>query len=195
MSRVPSTASVDAPSLRDRLGAGSAPQLVDVRSPAEFEAGHIPGAVNVPLDMLRGRLDELCQVLQDQEIVLVCQSGQRAGQAREALQRAGHPGGAVLAGGIGDWTAVGGDLRRGRQVWALERQVRFTAGALVLTGVVGSVLAPPLKWLAAGIGGGLVVAAVTDTCAMGAVLARMPWNRRGAPSPDLAIARLQQQAG
>ena len=83
---------IDAPDLQDRIStAGVPPRLVDVRSPAEYQAGHIPGAVNVPLDALKGSLDELRTVLQDQDVVLVCRSGQRAGQAQEALRGAGVP--------------------------------------------------------------------------------------------------------
>lgn len=187
----PST-TVDAPSLRERLGdpADTDPRLIDVRTPAEYEAGHIPGAVNVPLDQLRDQLDDLSSVLRGQDVVLVCRSGQRAGQAHEALTRAGLGSSAVLAGGIVDWERTGGPINRGRQTWELERQVRLTAGSLVLGGVVASVVRPRAKWLSAAIGGGLAVAALTDTCAMGMVLARMPWNRRGAGNPTSTIEEL-----
>ena len=69
-------------------------------------------------------------------------------------------------------------LRQHALVQKLERQVRFTAGSLVLTGVVLAVLIHPyFVWLSAFIGAGLVFAAVTDTCAMGMLLAKMPWNK------------------
>lgn len=182
---------VDASSLRARLGDGtSAPRLIDVRSPAEFEAGHIPGAVNVPLDRLPDQLDDLCPLLRDCDIVLVCRSGQRAGRAQELFTGAGLGHSQVLAGGIADWERSGGPVERGRQVWDLERQVRFTAGSLVLVAVLTSVVVPRAKWVAGFVGGGLVVAALTDTCAMGMALARMPWNRprrgRGGP-PTTAL--------
>lgn len=161
---------VDGPSLRERLGEnGSVPRLIDVRTPAEFESGHIPGAVNVPLDVLGKRLDELCPLLRGQDVVLVCRSGQRAGQAQEAFTRAGLPHSKVLSGGIVAWERTGGELNRGRQVWELERQVRFVAGL---------------------IGAGLVVAALSNTCAMGAVLTRMPWNRRGRDRRESPIDQL-----
>src|SRR5688500_9955710 len=117
---------VDAPTLAERLGDGVAtPTLIDVRTPAEFEAGHITGAVNVPLDELTSSLDDICTVLDDHDLVLVCRSGNRAGQAQEALHRAGLGGSTVLRGGIVGWEATGGDLHRGRQTWELERQVRL----------------------------------------------------------------------
>jgi rhodanese-related sulfurtransferase len=187
------TTTVDAPTLAERLGDATSPMptLIDVRTPVEFEAGHIPGAVNVPLDELKGSLDALCTVLDDHhDVVLVCRSGQRAGQAQEALHQVGLGSSRVLAGGIVDWEATGGDLNRGRQAWELERQVRLAAGSLVVTGIAASTLAPRAKWLSAFVGGGLVFAAVTNTCAMGMALARMPWNKRGARATGSALDQL-----
>lgn len=60
--------------------------LLDVRTPGEFAAGHIPGAVNVPVDELRGRLGELPR---DREIVAYCQVGQRGYLATRILRHAG----------------------------------------------------------------------------------------------------------
>ena len=189
------TATVDAPTLAERLGNTSSPDptLIDVRTPVEFEAGHIPGAVNVPLDELKGSLDELCVALQDHDVVLVCRSGQRAGQAQEALHRVGLGSSRVLSGGIVDWEAAGGDVNRGRQAWELERQVRLAAGSLVVTGIAASTLAPRAKWLSAFVGSGLVVAAVTNTCAMGMALAKMPWNQRGARATGSALDQLTRK--
>ena len=190
------TRTVDAPALAERLGdtAGPTPTLIDVRTPVEFEAGHIPGAVNVPLDELKGSLDELRAVLDDHhDVVLVCRSGARAGQAQEALQAAGLASPTVLSGGIVDWQATGGDLNRGRQAWELERQVRLAAGSLVLAGILGSTVAPKAKWLSGLVGGGLTFAAATNTCAMGMALAKMPWNRRGARATGSALDQLTRQ--
>ncbi len=186
------TRTIDSPTLAEQLGspAAPAPTLIDVRTPAEFEAGHIAGSLNVPLDELRGRLGELAAALDDHDVVLVCRSGARAGQAQEALGATGLAVPAVLSGGILDWERTGGAVARGRQVWDLERQVRFTAGSLVLTGILGSLVAPRLKWLSGFVGGGLVFAAVSNTCAMGMALARMPWNRRGADSGPRALDQL-----
>ena len=72
-------------------------------------------------------------------------------------------------------------------VWAMDRQVRATAGALVLTGILASTVVPRAKWLAGGIGAGLLYSGVSDTCAMANLLSRAPWNRKGTPS--LAQAR------
>lgn len=189
------TRTIDAATLAERLGdtASPDPTLIDVRTPAEFEAGHIPGAVNVPLDELRGGLEDLRAVLHDHDVVLVCRSGNRAGQAQQALRAAGVASPAVLSGGIVDWERTGGDVKRGRQAWELERQVRLTAGSLVLAGVLLSTVVPRAKWLSGAIGGGLAVAAVTDTCAMGMALATMPWNKRGARPTGSALDQLTRR--
>ena len=60
--------------------------VVDVRTPQEFDAGHIPGAVNVPVDELRSRLGELPR---DLEIAAYCQVGQRGYLATRILRQAG----------------------------------------------------------------------------------------------------------
>ncbi|MFA9431086.1 rhodanese-like domain-containing protein [Egicoccus sp. AB-alg2] len=162
--------------LRDWLRSDGAPRVLDVRTPAEFESVHIPGAYNVPLDTLREHRDELVRHLHE-EVVLVCRSGQRATQAERALAEAGLPHVHVLDGGMLGWEAAGGEVRRGRQRWDLERQVRLVAGGLVLSAGLGSLAVPRLKWLATAVGGGLVVAAVTNTCLMGQLLQRLPYNR------------------
>lgn len=186
------TRTIDAPTLADRLGDTGSPDptLIDVRTPAEFEAGHIPGAVNIPLDELRGQLGELREVLHDHDVVLVCRSGNRAGQAQQALHAAGLTSPTVLSGGIVDWERTGGPVNRGRQSWELERQVRLAAGSLVAAGVLASTVAPKAKWLSGAIGGGLVFAAVSNTCAMGMALARMPWNKRGARPTGSALDQM-----
>ena len=145
----------------------------------------------MPLDVLKGQLDDLCGVLHGRDVVLVCRSGARAGQAQEILRSAGLDGSSVLAGGVVHWEKTGGELDRGRQVWELERQVRFAAGSLVLGGVLAGVVVPRATWLSGAIGAGLVVAALSNTCAMGMALARMPWNRRTASSgaPIAALTR------
>ena len=70
---------------------------------------------------------------------------------------------------------------RGKAAVSLERQVRIAAGSLVLAGVtLGLLVHPAIFGLAGFVGAGLVFSGVTDTCGMGLVLARMPWNNRAA---------------
>lgn len=169
--------------LRARLDAADAPRVVDVRTPAEFDAVHIPGAYNVPLDTLREHRDELARHL-DEEVVLVCRSGMRAEQAERAFAAAGLANLRVLEGGVTRWHADGGPVKLGRRRWDIERQVRLVAGGIVLAAGLASVAVPQAKWVATAIGGGLFAAALTNTCAMGAALAKMPFNR-GVESCDV----------
>ncbi|GAA0452793.1 sulfurtransferase [Actinoplanes capillaceus] len=175
-------AALDVPALRHLLATGHAPRLIDVRTPAEFETAHIPGSYNVPLDLLREHRDELRNHL-DEQVVLVCRSGQRAGQAEQALAGAGLPNLRVLTGGITAWQAAQAPVTTGTPRWDLERQVRLVAGSIVALAVLASALFEPAKWVAAVIGVGLTVAALTNTCAMGMLLAKLPYNR--GPRTDL----------
>jgi rhodanese-related sulfurtransferase len=181
---------LDAASLRARLDGPAPPRLLDVRTPGEFAAAHIPGSYNVPLDMLREHRDELSRHL-DEDVVLICRSGVRAGQAERALAAAGLRNTRVLDGGITAWEAAGAPLNRdGRDRWDLERQVRLVAGTIVLVAVVSSVAVPGLKWVAAAIGAGLTFAALTNTCAMGMLLAKLPYNRGASCDLRTITARL-----
>lgn len=181
--------SVDAGTLRQLLEEPGAPRLLDVRTPAEFESAHIPGAYNVPLDALKEHRREIVDRIDD-DVVLLCASGGRSAQAEEALAAAGLPNLRVLEGGMQAWEQVGGPLKRGRQRWALERQVRLVAGSMVLTSVLASTVLPPMKWLAAAVGGGLTFAAVSNSCAMGNLLSKLPYNSGTASDPRAVIEEL-----
>jgi hypothetical protein len=66
----------------------------------------------------------------------------------------------------------------------------LVAGSVVLASIVGSVALPKLKWLAAALGGGLTVAALTNTCAMGMALSRLPYNRGTACDGQTIVSQL-----
>lgn len=177
--------------LHERLESSTALRIVDVRTPAEFETSHIPGSYNVPLDVLDEHSREIAQLLGgDREAVLVCRSGQRSTRAQKLLRNAGLNGGRVLEKGILDWEGQGFSVDRGAQRWDLERQVRLVAGSVVLSSVLGSVVVPRLKWLAAGIGGGLTYAALSNTCAMATVLSKLPYNRGATLDAETVLSRL-----
>lgn len=152
-------------------------RIIDVRTPAEFETAHIPGSYNVPLQNLAEHRGELAAHL-DETVVLVCQSGNRAREAEQRLAEAGMRNVHVLDGGMVAWQQTGGDVARGHQRWSLERQVRLVAGTLVFGSILASVAIPGAKWLAGAVGGGLTFAALSNTCAMGAALSKLPYNRQ-----------------
>ena len=151
--------------------------VLDVRSPAEFETRHIAGSYNLPLQLVGEHAAALAARL-DRRVVLVCQSGVRADQARQRLAGTGMTNLHVLTAGVGGFAAAGGSVVEGRSRWSMERQVRLVAGGLVLTGVFASrLLHPKAVLLAGGIGAGLTASALTDTCTMGRMLAALPYNR------------------
>lgn len=172
--------------LRDALDSDTPPTVVDVRSPAEYSSVHIRGSYNVPLPLLAEHGEEFASRLPGQ-VVLICQSGNRARQAGERLEAVGvdRDSVTVLDGGIAGYEAAGGEVVRGKGAWAMDRQVRMVAGSLVLAGVTASkVLSPKFAYLAGAIGAGLTYSAASNSCAMAAGLAKMPWNR-SADEPGL----------
>lgn len=165
-------------------------RLIDVRTGGEFETMHIPGSVNVPLTAIDERAAEIAAI--EGPTILVCQSGARSGAAAETLDRAGKTDLVSLDGGVVAWQAAGGEIATGAQEkWAMDRQVRLAAGSLVLTGILGSIAIPKAKWLAGGIGTGLVYSALSNTCTMGDMLAKLPYNQAGDYDLDATIAQLK----
>lgn len=155
---------------------GQAPGLLllDVRTPLEFGSERIEGAVNVPLDQLETRLDEIAE---QADVVVVCRTGVRATIAAEALGRAGRRA-RVLDGGMAAWRRAGLPMREGRKRLAVDRQVQLIAGTMVLAGVaLGAFVNPWFLVLAAFFGAGLTFAGATGTCGLALALMRMPWNR------------------
>lgn len=190
-SATPTVTDLDAQTLRKWINRHEDLIVIDVRSAAEFETMHIRGSYNVPLPLLSEHTDELAERL-GSRVVLVCQSGVRAEQARTRLDGAGIGTALVLAGGVPGFAAAGGDVVRGAQRWDLERQVRMVAGSLVVAGLVaGKLVSPKLRVLAGAIGTGLTFSAATNTCAMGQALAKMPWNKTASePTARTAIGQL-----
>ncbi|MGI9124212.1 MAG: rhodanese-like domain-containing protein [Mycobacterium sp.] len=180
---------VNAAELRGLLASPVPPRVLDVRTPGEFETAHIAGSYNVPLDLLKEHRDEIRSHLED-HVVLVCQSGQRASQAEGALRDAGLGNVHILDGGIGAWQAGGFAVNRGAQRWDLQRQVRFVAGTIVALSILASIVIPGFKWVAFAMGAGLAVAAATNTCLMGMMLAKLPYNRGPACDARSVVAQL-----
>ena len=77
--------------------------IVDVRSPAEFAAGHIAGSLNIPLDRLASGIARFGK---EQPLIVCCASGMRSGMAKRTLEAAGH--GKVVNGG--SWRSLQGRL-------------------------------------------------------------------------------------
>lgn len=183
---------VAAGALRGLVEAHRDVRILDVRTPAEFETAHIPGAYNIPLDRLPEAIAELKHV--SDELVVVCQSGARASKACEALRDAGLTGVELLEGGMQAWQAVGGEVNVGKPRWALERQVRLVAGSIVLASILASLRVPKARFLAGAIGGGLTFAALSNTCAMGSLLMKLPYNAGEVDVQDV-VGRMKAAEG
>ena len=157
------------------LGEADAPLVVDVRLPAEYRAVHVAPSVLLPLDEVARRRDELPR---GRELVLVCRTGARARLAAAELTGFRIR---VLEGGIVAWQEAGYPVVEGKAHMSLERQVRIVAGALAcIGGLLAVAISPWFGVLPAFVGAGLAYAGVTDRCGMATVLAKLPYNRRGA---------------
>jgi rhodanese-related sulfurtransferase len=157
--------------------AGQSIDVIDVRTPLEFREVHAEGVCNIPLDDL-----DPARVMQGhaagKPLYLICRSGARAAKACEKFLAAGYGDVVNVEGGTLAWIEAGLPVVRGKNVFSLERQVRIAAGTLVLIGVaLGFFCHVSLYGLAAFVGAGLIFAGVTNTCPMGLLIAKMPWNR------------------
>lgn len=165
--------------LQDLRKQGQSIDLIDVRTPVEFATVHAEGARNIPLSDLDPA--SVCQqrtANPESPIYVICKSGARASKAYQQFKAAGVNNVVNVVGGTDHWVAEGLPVVRGRKSISLERQVRISAGAIVLIGALLALLVHPF-WagVPAFIGAGLIFAGVTDWCGMGLLLARMPWNR------------------
>jgi len=164
--------------LHDRVQSGASIELIDVRTPIEYREVHVSFARNVPLDQL-----DVAKLVQDrkdsgQPLYVICRSGSRGRQACEKFLAAGYTNVVNVDGGTQAWDQAGLPVVRGAKTMSLERQVRIAAGLLVLVGAALGAMGNPYGiGLAAFVGAGLMFAGITDTCGMGLLLARMPWNQ------------------
>ena len=164
-----------ASALKELSGRRGEALLIDVRTPSEYAAGHVPGAVNIPMEQIEARTGDLTG---GSPIVLICQGGERAKLTARLLNGFGSSV-SVLDGGTSAWAKAGFPLVvNARTRWAVERQVRLIAGVLVLVGT-SLALGVNRHWsyLAGFVGLGLTFAGLSDTCPMASLLCRMPWNR------------------
>ena len=182
---------IDSAQLRQLISDDPLIRVLDVRTGGEFDSVHIPGSYNVPLDTLAEHASDLAEL--DHPVVLVCKSGARADQAHGKLTGAGKQRLHLLDGGLDAWLASGGDVVRGSsETWAMDRQVRLVAGSISLVGILASLVAPKAKWLAGGVAAGLTFSAVSNTCAMGNALAKLPYNKGRGCDIDAVLTKMRQ---
>ena len=164
--------------LAELCNEGKKIDLIDVRTPVEFREVHVEIARNVPLD----RLDppafmQARNGTANEPLYVLCRSGSRGQQACEKFLTAGFANVVNIEGGTLACIEAGLPVVRGKKAISLERQVRIAAGLLVLLGAGLSFIHLAFIGLSAFVGAGLLFAGITDTCGMGMILARMPWNQ------------------
>ena len=160
-------------------------ELIDVRTPVEFREVHVDFARNIPLDQL-----DPAGVMRTRHggaadpLYLICKLGGRSQQAAEKFRQQGFDNVVSVEGGTQACEQAGLPVVRGKKAISLERQVRIAAGSLVLIGVLlGWLVHPAIFGLSGFVGAGLLFAGLTDTCGMGMLLARMPWNQCATEAP------------
>jgi len=154
-------------------------ELIDVRTPKEFRECHIAGAKNIPLDVIKPKeVIEAREGDADSPIYIVCQKGARGEMACKKFIEAGFDNVVNVVGGTAACVDCGHEINHGKKAMSLERQVRIAAGALVVFGIVLAWLVNPgFIGLSAFVGLGLMFAGITDTCGMGMLISKMPWNK------------------
>ena len=151
--------------------------LVDVREQVEFAGGRVKGASLLPLGEFERRHAELDH---SKPIYVMCRTGRRSAEAQRKLHALGFTNVVNVSGGIEAWKKENLPVERDEHApWLIERQVRFTAGLLVFTGVLLSLFVHPYFIALSGlVGFGLAFTATIDWCGMGLLIAKMPWNKR-----------------
>jgi len=168
--------------LHDRLAGGAVAELLDVRTPGEFAAAHVPGAKLIPLDELDAAALGREFGAAGKPVYVLCQSGWRARKAIEKFQRAGFDGCVLVEGGTQAWIDAGLPVNRGEsKVLPLMRQVQITVGLISATGAaLALTVNPKFAFIPLLTGCGLLFAGLTGTCGMALLLAKMPWNKTSA---------------
>ncbi|KAA5541957.1 rhodanese-like domain-containing protein [Roseiconus nitratireducens] len=169
---------IDVKTLAEKQREGEV-DLIDVRTPVEFREIHADGARNYPLDSLDPkRVLEARNGRSAEPLYVICRSGNRSSMGVKKFLDAGFDNVVNVDGGTSAWEQAGLPVQRGKKAISLERQVRIVAGFLVLLGaVLGFFVNSYFIALSAFIGAGLMFAGITDTCGMGMMLAKMPWNQ------------------
>ena len=153
--------------------------IIDVRTPGEFLKVHIAGSRNVPLTDLETFLPELREISRHRQLTLVCRTQNRVKLAYNEFVIHGITNVGILEGGITKWVADGKPVIRGLEGISLQGQVRIAAGTMIVVGTaLGAFVSPWLLMIPAAVGGGLIHAGWTDSCLMGMLLSKFPFNQK-----------------
>lgn len=165
--------------LAERDGQGNV-DIIDVRTPLEFREVRAVVARNIPLDVLDPHtVMKERNGSADEPLYVICKGGTRGAKAQQKFVDAGYENVINVEGGTEAWVAAKLPVVRGKKAISLERQVRIAAGFIVLVGAVAAIVTGNvyLAGIPAFVGAGLMFAGITDSCAMGMLIAKMPWNQ------------------
>jgi glyoxylase-like metal-dependent hydrolase (beta-lactamase superfamily II)/rhodanese-related sulfurtransferase len=151
-------------------------KLLDVRTAIEYSDVRIDDSINIPIDGLSARLDELAKTKQN--YIVFCRTGNRSPMAADMLVQSGIQNVKVMEGGMIRWQKERLPVTKGVGGISLERQVRVIAGLMVLAGTLLGLLVN--KWFFAipiFASSSLTFAGLTDNCLMGKLLMKLPYNK------------------
>lgn len=169
---------ISATEFKHMIDAGKQPDIIDVRTPAEYESVHVSCARNQPLDRLDpAAVQAARRDRADEPLYVICRSGARGKQACERFIAAGFLNVINIEGGTSACETAGVPVVRGKQSMPIHCQVQTIVGTLVVVGAVLSFWNPLWAWLGVVMGAGLLYSGLTDSCILGMLLARMPWNQ------------------
>lgn len=152
-------------------------KLLDVRSALEYSEKHIEGSVNIPIDMLTSKAKDLSA--SGESYIVLCRTGNRSPMAADMLIQSGIQSVKVMEGGLTRWQKERLPVIEGAGGISLERQVRTIAGSLVLLGIALAWLVNlAFIWISVWVACGLIFAGVTNSCLMGMLLMKLPYNKK-----------------
>lgn len=165
------------PKEAERLASpGGGYTLLDVRSALEYAQEHIDGSINIPIDMLPARAAELG--LSEDGYIVLCRTGNRSPMAADMLSQAGAHKVKILDGGMVRWARERLPVVKGQGGVSLERQVRVIAGSLILSSITLALFVNLMFiGIALFVACGLIFAGLTDSCLMGMLLMKLPYNK------------------
>lgn len=151
-------------------------RLLDVRSVLEYADSHIKDSINIPIDGLMSKIEELRR--KNKKYIVFCRTGNRSPMAADMLIQSGIHGVKVMEGGMTRWQKERLAVIKGVSGISLERQVRIIAGSLILTGILLSFfLHQAFIAISIFVSCGLIYAGITDNCMMGMLLMKLPYNK------------------
>ena len=153
--------------------------MIDVRTRPEFYEVHAVGALCAPLDMLNPEMIMASRGERSKEpLYIICRTGGRSAQACSAFAKSGFDNVVNIDGGTLAWVAAGLPVNRGtKMMMSLERQVRIFAGLMIVAGTLLAKMNPWFLIVPGVVGASLAFGGLSNSCGMGVILAKMPWNK------------------